>query len=151
MGQESDEPDPPDTLSEMLVQRVDSLDLSELKDLLSYVEQRIEALRSPIAEEIEANAAGEVLKVETHGAYALVRKHPPDPEGPGVNTDLVSLYHVRREPQLDGTESLHWAYLGDVSNAEQTRCGSCGGPLDEEASACPHCGSERTDVPDTEE
>lgn len=151
MGNRSDEPSPPDTLSETLVQRVDSLDIAELKDLRSYVERRIESLRTPLTAEIEANAAGEVLKVENHGTDALVRKHPPDPEGPGVNTDLVSLYRVRREPQMDGTESLRWTYLGDVSNAEQTRCGSCGGPLDEEASACPHCGNEPTDVPETEE
>ena len=141
---------PPNNLPESLVQRLDSLGLPELKSVLSYVERRIEALRNPIEEEIEATAAGEVLKIEDHGAYALVRKHPPNPEGSGVDTDKVSLYHVRREHRMDGTESLHWAYLGDVHNAEQIRCDSCGGMLDKEASTCPHCGAENPDYTETE-
>ncbi|WP_241768033.1 zinc ribbon domain-containing protein [Haloferax sp. ATB1] len=142
---------PPDNLSDTLIQRIDALGLPELKSVLSYVERRIEALRTPIEEEIEATAAGEVLKIEDHGAYALVRKHPPNPEGPGVNTDRVSLYHVRREHRMDGTESLHWAYLGDVHNAQQIRCGSCGGILDKEASVCPPCGAENPKYTETEE
>ncbi|MDG5777039.1 zinc ribbon domain-containing protein [Haloarculaceae archaeon H-GB1-1] len=151
MSDPSDEPEAPDTLPEALIQRIDSLELPELKAVLSYVERRIDALRTPIEEEIEATAAGEILQIENHGAYALVRKHPPDPDGPGANTDLVSLYHVRREPQLDGTESLHWAYLGDVHNSEQIRCDSCGGHLDKNASVCPHCGSENVHQSETEE
>lgn len=138
----SDADEGPDNLPDALIRRIDSLELPELKSVLSYVERRIEALHTPIEEEIEATAAGEVLRIENHGAYALVRKHPPDPDSHGVNTDRVSLYHVRREQQLDGTESLHWAYLGDVHNSEQIRCESCGGPLDKDASVCPHCGSE---------
>lgn len=144
-------PVPPNNLSDALIRRIDSLALPELKSVLSYVERRIEALRTPIEEEIEATTAGEVLKIEDHGAYALVRKHPPNPDGSGVNTDRVSLYHVRREQQMDETESLHWAYLGDVHNAEQIRCESCGGILDKEASVCSHCGSENMDYTETEE
>jgi hypothetical protein len=151
MGNSNGEPTPPDDLSEALIQRIDALELPELKSLLSYVEQRIDALRTPIEEEIEANAAGEILAIENHGAYALVRKHPPDPDGDGANTEITSLYHVRREPQLDGTESLHWAYLGDVHNNVQTRCETCGRTLDEDVDNCPHCGSDDVDHSDTEE
>lgn len=151
MSNSNEDPEPPDTLPDALIQRINSLQLPELKAVLSYVERRIETLRTPIEEEIEATAAGEVLQIENHGAYALVRKHPPDPDGPGANRDIVSLYHVRREQQLDGTESLHWAYLGDVHNSEQIRCNSCGGILDKNASACPHCGSENPVNRETEE
>jgi len=151
MSNPNEDPEAPDTLPDALIQRIDSLELPELKAVLSYVERRIEALRTPIEEEIEATAAGEVLQIENHGAYALVRKHPPNPDGPGANTEIVSLYHVRREPQLDGTESLHWAYLGDVHNSEQIRCDSCGGILDKNASACPHCGTENVHQSETEE
>jgi ribosomal protein L37E len=151
MGNSNGEPTPPDDLSEALIQRIDALELPELKSLLSYVEQRIDALRTPIEEEIEANAAGEILAIENHGAYALVRKHPPDPDGDGANTEITSLYHVRREPQLDGTESLHWAYLGDVHNNTQTRCETCGRTLDEDVDNCPHCGSGDVGHSDTEE
>jgi len=151
MGNSNGEPTPPDDLSEALIQRIDALELPELKSLLSYVEQRIDALRTPIEEEIEANAAGEVLDIENHGAYAIVRKHPPDPDDDGVNKEITSLYHVRREPQFDGTESLHWAYLGDVHNNAQTRCETCGRTLDDDVDTCPHCGSDDVDPSDTEE
>lgn len=150
MGDSNDGPVPPDTLPEALIQRIDSLTLPELQSVLSYVERRIEALRTSIEEEIEATATGEILQIENHGGYALVRKHPPDPDGSEVNTDRVSLYHVRREPQMDGTESLHWAYLGDVCNSEQIRCNTCGGTFDTDAAACPHCGSDAIDNPETE-
>lgn len=145
MSDTNKDPTPPDDLSETLIQRIDALELPELKSLLSYIEQRIEALRTPIEAEIEANAAGEVLEIENHGAYALVRKHPPDPDGSGVNTDITSLYHVRREPQLDGTESLHWAYLGDMHNTAEIRCETCGRTFDHEVDVCPNCGSDDVD------
>lgn len=151
MGNPHTEPTPPDDLPEGMIQRIKTLELPELKSLLSYIEQRIDALRTPIEEEIEANAAGEVLDIERHGAYAIARKHPPGPDGDGVNTDITSLYHVRREPKLDGTESLHWAYLGDVHNSAQTRCETCGRTLDEDVDTCPHCGSDDVDHADSEE
>lgn len=147
MSNSAEAPTPPDNLPDALIQAIDSLGRSELKSALSYIERRIDALRTPI----EATAAGEVLKIEDYGAYALVRKHPPNSDGPGVDTDRVSLYHVWREPQMDGTESLHWTYLGDVHSSEQIRCSSCGGTLDTDAAVCPHCGSETTDNPGTEE
>ncbi|MDQ2055553.1 zinc ribbon domain-containing protein [Halobellus sp. H-GB7] len=151
MSDPHDEPEVPDTLPEALIQRIDSLELPELKAVLSYVERRIDALRVPIEEEIEATAAGEVLQIENYGVYALVRKHPPNPDGPGVNTDIVSLYHVHRESQPDGAESLHWAYLGDVHNSEQIRCDSCGARLDKNASVCPHCGNKHISQSETGE
>ncbi|WP_458190720.1 zinc ribbon domain-containing protein [Haladaptatus sp. NG-WS-4] len=151
MSDPNDEREAPDTIPEALIQRINSLELSELKAVLSYVERRIDAFRTPIEDEIEATAAGEVLQIENHDAYALVRKHPPDQDGSGACTDIVSLYHVRREPRPDGTESLHWAYLGDVHNSEQIRCDSCGGHLDKNASICPHCGSENVHQSETEE
>ncbi|WP_202935213.1 hypothetical protein [Halorussus amylolyticus] len=150
MGDTDEDPTPPDGLPETLLQRIDALELPELKSLLSYIEGRVESLRTPIETEIEANAAGEILEIETHGAYALVRMHPPDPDDSGVNTDITSLYHVRREPQLDGTESLHWVYLGDVDNTAAARCETCGRTFDREVDVCPNCGSDDVDT-ETEE
>lgn len=119
MTDANEDPEPPKDLPDDLVARIDSLEIPALKAVRSYAERRIDALRTPLEEEIEATAAGEVVEIEDHGAYALVKMHPSDPDGPGANADLVSLYHVRREPQLDGTESIHWAYLGDVDDAER--------------------------------
>lgn len=142
MSDANEDPTPPDDLPKTLIQRIDALEVPELKSLLSYMERRIESLRTPIEAEIEANATDEVLEIENHGADALVRKHPPDPYGPGVNTEITSLYHVRREPQLNGTESLHWAYLGDVDNTAETRCETCGRTFEQGVDVCPHCGND---------
>jgi len=143
-------PAPPDTPPDVLTQRIDSLTLPELKAVLSYVERRIEAVRTPIGAEIEATAAGEILEIEKQGACALVKRHLPDPDASGVNTGRALLYHVRRERQFDGTESLHWTHLGDVPDPEQIRCDSCGGVVDGDASVCPRCGSEDVGHSDTE-
>lgn len=118
MNNSDNGPTPPDELPESLVQRVDALERRELKSLHSYVERRIKSLRSPLEAAIEANAAGEIVDIEKHGTYALVRLHPPDPEGDGVRTETTSLYHVRRDRLPDGTESLDWAYIGDIQNPE---------------------------------
>ena len=142
MSDATEDPTPPDDFSETLIRRIDALELPELKSLFPYIERRIESLRTPIEAGIEANAAGEVLEIENHGAYALVRQHPPDPDGSGVNTDITSLYHVRRERQYDGTESLYWAYLGDVHNTAKIRCETCGRTFDREVDVCPNCGSD---------
>lgn len=150
MSDANGDPTPQDDLPQKLIQRIDALELSELRSLLSYIERRIESLRTPLEAEIEADAAGKVLEIEDHGAYALVRQHPPDPDGPGVNTDITSLYHVRREPQYDGTESLHWAYHGDLDDSAEIRCDSCGRTFDREVDACPNCGSDDVDT-ETEE
>lgn len=141
MNHSPEAPTPPDILPEALITRIDSLEIPELIAILTYVEQRIEFLRTPIEDEIEADAAGEVIEIENHGEYALVRTHPPDPNGSGANTDIISLYHVRREQQTDGTKSLHWAYLGDIDSPESIRCETCGRTLDTDSAVCPHCGS----------
>jgi len=148
MSDANADPTPPDGLSRSLIQRIDALDPPELKALLPYIERRIDSLRTPIEADIEADTAGEVLEIEDHGAYALVRQHPPD--GASVNTDVTSLYHVRREPQYDGTESLHWAYLGEFYRSAEARCESCGQTLDRGAHVCPNCGSDDVDT-ETEE
>lgn len=149
MGDVNETSTPPDNLSKTLIEQIDTLELSDLRALQSYIDQRIESLRTPFESEIETNAAGEVLAIEDHGGYALVRKHPPDPNGEGVNTEITSLYHVRREPHPDGTESLHWAYLGNVQDTAETRCSACGQPVDPNGSTCPFCGQD-IDRPDTE-
>lgn len=146
----NEETTPPEVLSDTLTQRIDALELPGLKAVRSYVERRIESIQTPIDAEIEANAAGEVLEIENHGAYALVRKHPPDPDGPGVNTEITSLYHVRREPQSDGTESLRWAYLGDVHDTAEARCEPRGRTFDREVGVRPDRGSDDIDS-ETEE
>lgn len=151
MGDSEAGPTPPDELSDALIQQIDELELPELKALHTYIEARVDALRPPIDAEIEANTAGEVLKIETHGASAVVRKHPPDPDTSDANTDITSLYHVRREQQVDGTESLHWTYLGDVQTTTPTRCETCGRTLNEDVDVCPHCGQNESEHPDTED
>ncbi|ELZ08303.1 hypothetical protein C479_13228 [Halovivax asiaticus JCM 14624] len=139
-----------DQVPETVRDQLDELELPELRGVLSYVQRRIESLRRPIAEEIVETATGEVVDIENHGTHAIVRTHPPDPDGPGVDTELVSLYHVRRERHVNGEELLHWSFLGDIRDTVEWRCNSCGRPLDASGGSCPHCGSEQTEPRDTE-
>jgi len=170
MSDPGDDAVPTEGLPESLLEAVDSLTASELEALLSYVEKRIEADWSSLRADVEASAAGEILDVERDGPYALVRAHPPEGRGGGdtdeaavdadgendeveaaaVDTDVVSLYHVRPEHLADGTESLHWAYLGDVYDPGQDRCNTCGRTLDETTEICPHCGSDEVHDPEME-
>jgi hypothetical protein len=47
---------------------------------------------------------------------------------------------VKRETQLDGEETLHWSYLGDVAEPVSVECRNCGIPLDDFTTACPRSG-----------
>jgi hypothetical protein len=151
MTDPSEEPPLPEHVPDWLLERLDSLELSELEAVRTSIEDRIEGLRFPIDEEIEASTAGEIIDIENHGSYALVRKHPPASDGSGVNTDVTSVYHVRRERNLDRETSLHWDYLGDVETQSRTRCAACGRTLEESASVCPNCGSTETGDSETED
>lgn len=156
MSDADDDAVPTEGLPESLLEAVDSLTENELEALLSYVEKRIEADWSSLRADIEASAAGEVLDVERDGPYALVRAHPPeesldvDTDTTGVDTDVVSLYHVRREHLSDDSKSLHWAYLGDVYDPGQHRCEACGRTLEETTESCPYCGDDEIRDPETE-
>lgn len=81
MADSRDGPDPPEAVLDELLRQVDSLQRLELKQLHSYVQRRIESLKQSLEAEIEAETAGELLDIERHGGYAIVRQHPPDPDG----------------------------------------------------------------------
>lgn len=126
-------------LPDGLLERLDSLDVIQLRAVLEHVERRIEPQHSPLEREIREDATGKIVAIEDQGAYALVRKHPTAPDERGVNTDVVSLYHVSRESYPDGTEGLHWAYLGDVDDEGAVTCDHCGRTFDKELARCPDC------------
>ncbi|AGN01033.1 hypothetical protein L593_05420 [Salinarchaeum sp. Harcht-Bsk1] len=145
MTESGEAPNPSDQLSDALIERLDGLEISELKAVVSYAQRRIESIRTPLEDEIRATASGDVLEIENHGAYAIVRKHPDDPDGDGAATHVTSMYHVQRTPHPDGEETLEWRFLGDVHDSEQARCDSCGGTIVGDTAVCPHCGSEQTE------
>lgn len=145
------DPIDPDDLPDAVREQLDTLDIPELRAARAYVEDRIESLRQPIEAEIVENAVGEVVDVEDHGTHAIVRTHPPDPGGSGVDTGLVSLYHVRRERHVNGEEVLHWSFLGDIQDSTGDRCDNCGRRLEGDADVCPFCDDETTETTDTED
>lgn len=144
---------PPSDVPDSLIEEIDTLDLPTLKAVKDYVDRRVGSLREPMQAAIEADSAGEVIEIEDHGAYALVRQHPPNPNGPGLRTDVVSLYHVRRQVAPSGEETLQWSYVGDVEGPEVPRCPQCNHPVEDDTGPCQHCGydrSKRTANDDTE-
>lgn len=112
----ADGPPVPEQLPDSLIDHLDVLEAPELRAVHAYVERRLEECSTSIAKQILAEAAGEVVDIEDHEAYTLVRMHPPREEESDGDSQVISLYRVRRETQLDGEETLHWSYLGDVSD-----------------------------------
>lgn len=148
MGDSDEEPVTPDELPGSLVTQLDFLEVPELKAVRSYVNQRIGFIRPPIEEEIKAEAAVEIIAVEDRSAYPIVQMHPPDPHGSGGITDVVSPYHLRRESQPDGTESLHGSYLGDIRNPSQNTCRR---KPDSDVTRCPNCNPDQSEHPEKED
>ncbi|ESP89717.1 hypothetical protein [Candidatus Halobonum tyrrellensis] len=100
---------PPDILTEIL----DDLDAATLRSVRTYVERRLDDVGCSMVERICSETEGAVVDIEYYGPYTLVWKYPPD--GDDGETKPLSLYRVTREWQVDGTESLHWSYLGEAS------------------------------------
>lgn len=146
----TDGPTPPDNLPDPLVEHLDGLRVPALRAARTYIDDRIEYRSTPIRERILAEAAGEVVGIEDHGAYALVRKIPPDQDVTDGDSQVISVYHVTREKQLDDEEVLHWSFLGDVRNPTVSECEHCGGLVDEDTPLCPHCKSDssQADLPE---
>lgn len=108
---------PPDTLADLL----GDLDVETLRSVYTYVEQRLDNLQSSMEEQIRSEAEGEIIDIKDVGPYTLVWKYHPSCNDGKVG--LRSLYRVKRERQIDGTETLHWSYLGEAigqSNAQDS-------------------------------
>ena len=99
---------PPDRLAEIL----DDLDAAALRSVRTYVERRLDDFGCSMEKRIRSETEGKVVHVEDFGPYTLVWKQPP--YGGDAETRPLSLHRVKREKQTDGTESLHWSYLGKV-------------------------------------
>lgn len=102
--------EPPDSLVELL----NELDAPTLRAVRTYVDQRLDDLRPFLEEKIRSEANGEVVEILDRGAYTLARKYPPSRSNSGDTSQPLSLYRVKREKQLNGEETLHWSYLGDI-------------------------------------
>ncbi|AWB27024.1 zinc ribbon domain-containing protein [Halococcoides cellulosivorans] len=137
---------PSDRLAPDLIDRVEALTVPELRALGALVEDRLAGSNDDLETMIRESAAGEIVDIDLENdASALVHKHPPAPDGSGVNEDTVSLYRVRRQPRFEGGEELRWAYLGDAADAHGPHCPDCGHPLPDDLTTCPHCGREVSD------
>lgn len=118
MSDPDDEQSRTEQLPQALVKELDALEPPELRAVHEYVDQRLEASRPPIEEQILEEAKGEVLDIDDQGIYTLVRKRPPSQGESNNDSQPVSLYHVTRERHPDGEETLHWAFLGKVHDQE---------------------------------
>lgn len=136
--------EPPDRLVEIL----DELDAPTLRGVRSYAEQRLDDLRPPLEELIRSEADGEIVDIDDRGAYTLVRKCPPVGAESETTSRPLHLYRVKREERLDGEETLHWSYLGEVTDRADVECGNCGTLVPAHETACPHC---REEIPRDEE
>lgn len=66
--------------------------------------------RQRVADRIRKEAPGEILRLEPDiKGFIVVQQLADDPK--------PILYRVTLERQIDGSESLHWAYLGPVNQS----------------------------------
>ena len=138
MAAQTDRQNLPDALVEIL----DDLDVSTLRSVRTYLDQRIDNLRPTLPEMIRAETEGEIVDIIDRGPYTLVRKYPTSRDNSETYPQPLFLYRVKREKRLNGEERLHWSFLGDVIEPPSVACGNCGVLLDESTAACPHCGEE---------
>lgn len=129
---------PPDTLIEIF----DDLDISTLRSVRSYLDQRIDDLRPTLPEMIRAETESEIVDIRDGRSYTLVRKYPISRDNSDTYPQPLSLYRVKREKRLNGEETLHWSFLGACIEPLSVECGNCGVLLDEYTTVCPHCGEE---------
>ena len=129
-------------LPDALVEILDDLDVSTLRSVRTYLDQRIDDLRPTLPRMIRAETEGEIVDIRDRGPYTLVRKYPTSRDSSDTYPQPLSLYRVKREKRLNGEERLHWSFLGDVIKPPSVECGNCGVLLDESATVCPHCGEE---------
>jgi len=129
-------------LPDALVEILDDLDVSTLHSVRTYLDQRIDDLRSTLPEMIRAETGSEIVDIIDRGPYTLVRKYPTSRDDSDTYPQPLFLYRVRREKRLNGEETLHWSFLGDVIEPPSVECGNCGVLLDESTTVCPHYGEE---------
>jgi len=66
-----------------------------------------------VAARIRDEATGKILRLDLGvKGFRVVQQLPDDPE--------PILYRVTLEKQIDGSESLHWAYIGPVRDTNET-------------------------------
>jgi len=129
-------------LPDALVEILDDLDVSTLRSVRTYLDQRIDDLRPTLPEMIRAETEGETVDITDREPYTLVRKYPISRDGSDTYLQPLSLYWVKREKRLNGEETPHWSFLGDVIEPSGVECGDCGVLLDESITAYPHHGEE---------
>ncbi|ELZ28029.1 hypothetical protein C474_16049 [Halogeometricum pallidum JCM 14848] len=94
--------------------RIDELGLQELREVVHYAQDRIRTRHRPVSEQIEAAPGEEVLSVEEGPEYTEVVKREPCGENCPDCPHGPYLYHVYEETLPDGSDSLHWVFLGHL-------------------------------------
>lgn len=113
MGRDSTEPTPPEGLPEQLVSRLARLNADELRKTIIHAQELLQS-REETGPRIEPNPGEDIVRVTEEDGYTEVVKRTPCgndcddcPHGP-------YLYHVAEERRLDGSETLHWKFIGKV-------------------------------------
>ncbi|ELZ08307.1 hypothetical protein C479_13248 [Halovivax asiaticus JCM 14624] len=137
--------EPAERLPDSLLEQLDALETAGLRAVRRYVAHRIETDRQPIADRIVEEATGEIIDIDDHGPYAIVRMRSPVQPEENTDSPLVSLYHVRREKRFDDSDALNWSFLIDTREGGKLECHHCGASIDRTASTCAHCGASTPD------
>lgn len=140
MGDQDTTPEAATDLPEPLVELLDTLTPQQLQAVSAYVEQRLSDSHAPTAREIRDDAEGKIVDITPYDAYTLVWKQIHDTAVSPDEAPVTSLYTVQRVSDPDGETTLHWTYLGDLRETDETTCENCGSIVGPHSTRCHQCG-----------
>lgn len=108
MTDDSSLPSPPEGLPAdlRLALKDHATDVHALQETILYAQEMLNRLHES-ALPIEPIEGEDILKVEEHPGYIEVVKRFEEGEN-------AYLYHVQREPEIDGEEQLQWTLIGRI-------------------------------------
>ena len=102
-----------------LIEGLADLDESQLRDISAYVQDLIHHDQSTVRNLLDEADDEHVVRVEDRNGYTEVVKTQECSEGCEDCPHGPFVYHVTREIHPDGSEHLHWSFIGRASeNAE---------------------------------
>lgn len=104
-------PDPPDDLPADVVTTLQQLPVHELREAIIYAQELLQNHHEPTTQ-IEPLPGEEIVELTEEDGYTKVVKRQPCTEGCDECPHGPFVYHVKRESLEDGSENLHWVFMG---------------------------------------
>lgn len=115
MGEDSDQPTPPEGLPETIISDLEELDPESLRKTVVHAQELLQwqEERSP---PVEPKPGEDFIRVNKRDGYTEVVKMTPCANGCDDCPHGPYLYHVKEEDRPEGGTHTHWTFIGEVSS-----------------------------------